>query len=74
MVDPDDPAPPPSGPFEVALDGVSARYAPGERLVLAGASLALAPGRRIALVGPSGAGKTTVANLLIRFLDPDRGG
>ncbi len=73
VVDPDDPAPPPSGPFEVALDGVSARYAPGERLVLAGASLALAPGRRIALVGPSGAGKTTVANLLIRFLDPEQG-
>jgi len=73
VVDPGEPVPAPSGPFAIALEGVTARYGPGERPVLVDASITLAPGRRVALVGRSGAGKTTVANLLIRFLDPERG-
>jgi ATP-binding cassette subfamily C protein CydC len=73
IVDPPAPAPPPRWPFAVALEGVSARYAPGERLALKGVSFRLEPGCRLALVGASGAGKTTVVNLLLRFLDPAAG-
>jgi ATP-binding cassette, subfamily C, bacterial CydC len=73
VTDPDEPLPPPVAPFTVALEGVRARYAPGEPPALDGFTLKLDPGRRIALVGPSGAGKTTVTNLLLRFLDPERG-
>jgi thiol reductant ABC exporter CydC subunit len=73
VTDPDEPLPAPMAPFTVALEGVRARYAAGEPPALDGFTLRLDPGRRIALVGPSGAGKTTVTNLLLRFLDPERG-
>ena len=71
--DPPRPARLPDGPFAIALEGVQARYAYAESPVLEDVDLRLEPGRRIALVGPSGAGKTTIANLLVRFLDPERG-
>ena len=72
VADPHAPEPVPGGVPAVALEGVTARY-PGEAPVLERFDLRLEPGRRVALVGPSGVGKTTVTNLLLRFLDPVEG-
>jgi len=71
--DPSDPAPAPVWPFAIALEDVSAIYPGQRRPALDGLDLRLEPGERVALVGPSGAGKTTVTNLLLRFLDPEQG-
>ena len=71
--DPEPPAPAPMLPAVVAVEGVTARYDSGEEPALRDLDLRLEPGKRIALVGPSGAGKTTVTNLLLRFLDPEEG-
>jgi ATP-binding cassette, subfamily C, bacterial CydC len=67
--DPGDPRPRPPTRAPVRLEGVTARYG-SEEPVLERFDLQLEPGRRVALVGPSGAGKTTAINLLLRFLDP----
>lgn len=56
----------------VELDHVSFGYEPG-RTVLQDFSLETQPGQLIAIVGPTGAGKTTLINLLMRFYDPDSG-
>jgi thiol reductant ABC exporter CydC subunit len=71
--DPVHPLAPPSGPAEVSLEGVTARYSPYEQPALSRFDLRLEPGKLIALVGPSGTGKTTVTSLLLRFLDPEEG-
>jgi ATP-binding cassette subfamily C protein CydC len=66
--DPERPAPMPEA-NELRLEHVTAAWDGGEPVVR-NLSLDLAPGRRVALVGRSGIGKTTVAALLVRFLDP----
>jgi ATP-binding cassette, subfamily C, bacterial CydC len=63
------PCPRPGSPVTVTLRAASVRYAPDGPLALDGLDLELAPGRRVALVGPTGAGKSTVAALLLRFCD-----
>ena len=55
------------------LENARLRYDERGPWVLDGVSLELRPGRRIALVGPSGAGKTTIANVLVRFQELDGG-
>ena len=67
------PAPAPSWPFAIELENVRAFYPGQPRPAVERVSLRLEPGERVALLGPSGAGKTTVANLLLRFLDPEQG-
>jgi ATP-binding cassette, subfamily B, multidrug efflux pump len=56
----------------VQLDDVCFRYAEAAPLI-EHMSLDIAPGRTIAIVGPTGAGKTTLVNLLMRFYDVDAG-
>lgn len=58
---------------EVSFEGVWFRYRPDGPWVLQDVSFTAAPGRTLALVGHTGAGKTTIINLLLRFYDPDRG-
>ena len=58
---------------EIRFEGVRFRYGAGERQVVEDLSLAIAPGEKVGFVGPSGAGKTTLVNLLLRFHDLEAG-
>ena len=56
----------------VSLSSVSFSYTPDRKLI-EGFSLDVKPGQRVAIVGPTGCGKTTMINLLMRFYDVDAG-
>ena len=58
---------------ELVLRNVSVSFGPDHAPALDGVSLRVAPGEIVALVGPSGAGKTTLVNLLPRFVTPASG-
>ena len=77
------PAQPPDGPDaleraadtvrgSVSLQDVCFRYLP-DRPLIEGLNLTVKPGERVAIVGPTGCGKTTIINLLMRFYDPNSG-
>ena len=72
------------GPVEIRFEDVWFAYdvphvdaagdrPPAEEWVLKGVSFVASPGRTLAIVGHTGAGKTTIVNLLMRFYDPQRG-
>ena len=78
----DDPVVDPASPValprpargEIAFEDVTFRYPTRPEVsALNGVSLRVSPGETVALVGPSGAGKTTILQLLMRFYDPQQG-
>jgi len=77
----DRPAPvaePPASPprprrLDIALEGLRLRYAPGARPALDGLDLAIAEGECVTILGRSGAGKTSLLHLLLRFAEYEAG-
>jgi ATP-binding cassette subfamily B multidrug efflux pump len=70
--DPEAPAPQPEVRGRVVFDDVHFSYDP-ERKLIEGLDVVAEPGQTIAIVGPTGAGKTTIVNLLMRFYELDSG-
>lgn len=75
----EEPIPEPADAMELAdvkgsveLNDVSFSYVPDRKLI-EGLNLSVKPGQRIAIVGPTGCGKTTIINLLMRFYDVNSG-
>jgi ATP-binding cassette, subfamily B, multidrug efflux pump len=72
--DPADPRHLPTpGRGEIEFRDVWFRYDPGGDWILRGVSFTARPGERVAIVGATGAGKSTIINLLMRFYEPERG-
>jgi ATP-binding cassette subfamily B protein len=65
--------PAPRGGSAIRFEGVTFTYPGARQPALSAIELVVPPGTTMALVGPSGAGKTTIANLLLRFWDPSAG-
>ena len=65
--------PAPAAGSAIRFERVGFTYPGARRPALSGVDLAVPAGSTLALVGPSGAGKTTIANLLLRFWDPNDG-
>jgi ATP-binding cassette, subfamily C, bacterial CydD len=59
--------------FDIRFDDVHVSFDGGSRRALSACSFHVPEGSLVAVVGPTGAGKTTVANVLLRFVEPDRG-
>jgi ATP-binding cassette, subfamily C, bacterial CydD len=59
--------------FDIRFEDVHVSFDGGSRRALAGCSFRVPEGGLVAVVGPTGAGKTTIANVLLRFVEPDRG-
>jgi ATP-binding cassette subfamily B protein len=71
VVPPSDPEPLPGGPLGVEVRDV--RYVVDDQPVLQGVSFEVAPMESVAIVGPTGVGKSTLAQLLVRLSDPGQG-
>ena len=59
--------------FKGSIIFQNVRFSYGEREVLYGVNLEIKKGEKVALVGPTGAGKSTIAQLLLKFFEPDDG-
>ncbi|MBI3414180.1 MAG: ABC transporter ATP-binding protein [Verrucomicrobia bacterium] len=71
IAEPANPVPLRAAGAEIHFEKIDFSY--GDKAVLHGVELIVKPGQLVALVGGSGAGKTTLTNLLLRFYDPQRG-
>ncbi len=74
VIDPANPQPVPALTGQISFDNVKFSYPSRPSIsALDDVSLEIAPGETVALVGPSGAGKTTVIQMVLRFYDPQSG-